>query len=101
MEWLGHGAGPWSGFPSYEQVPEWCLLQLPLEVLVEVAAREPRSEELLEGAARLFASWDFGQERGPELARLPADLKRALLEHARRSKDRDKRARAANAFARR
>lgn len=91
MEWLGHGAGPWSGFPSYEEVPEWCLLQLPLEVLVEAAAREPRSKELLEGAVRLFAGWDFGQERGPELARLPADLKRALLEHARRSKDRDKR----------
>jgi hypothetical protein len=100
MEWLGHGAGPWSGFPSYEQVPAWCLLQLPLDALVEAAQHEPRCDELLEGAARLFASWHFGQERGDELARVPAELKRALLEHARRSNDGDKRARAADAFAR-
>jgi hypothetical protein len=98
MEWLGHGAGPWSGFPSYEQVPEWCLLQLPLDALVEAAQHEPRSDELLEGAARLFASWHFGQKRGDELARVPAELKRALLEHARRSNDGDKRARAARRF---
>jgi hypothetical protein len=98
MEWLGHGAGPWSGFPSYEQAPEWCLLQLLLEDLVEAAKREPRSEQLLEGAARLFAGWQFRCERELELARIPDDLKGVLLSHALESDDEDKRARAAAAF---
>ncbi len=98
MEWLGHGAGRWSGFPSYEEVPEWCLLQMPLEVLVEAALGEPRSEQLLEGAARLFASWEFWQERKLELAGVPGDLKRELLQHALESDDEDKRSRALAAF---
>jgi hypothetical protein len=98
MEWLGHGSGIWSGFPSYEQMPEWCLCRMPIEVLVEAAGREPRSEETREGAARLFASWEFVRDRELELRRIPAELKRELLAHALESDDEDKRSRALSAF---
>jgi hypothetical protein len=99
LEWYGQGAGPWSGCPAYEQAPEWCLLQLPLDVLVRAAETQPQTEALLEGAARFFAGWDFGQHRGEELAQLPPDLERRLLEHSLASPDDDKRSRARNAFA--
>jgi hypothetical protein len=98
FEWFGRGEGPWSGFASYEEVPESCLLQLPLDVLVEAARGEPQTESLREGAARLFAGWDFGQQRPDDLQQLPADLKLILLEHALKSPDDDKCARARRAF---
>lgn len=98
MVWFGHGEGPWSGYPSYESVPEWCLLQMPLEVLVRAVEKEPRSAELREGAARLFAGWDFGNEYGNDLTKIPAGLKRELLDHALESPDKDKRARARRAL---
>jgi hypothetical protein len=98
MEWFGQGEGPWSGYPSYEHVPEWCLLQMPFEALVRAAQAEPQSAELLEGAARLFAGWSFGNERGSDLAKIPSNLRRELLGHALRSADEDRRDRARRAF---
>jgi hypothetical protein len=99
LEWFGHGEGPWSGFPSYESVPESCLLRMRLDAIVEAAESPPQSEALLEGAARLLAGWEFGSERGGDLARVPANLKRRLLEHSLASPDDDKRSRARNVFA--
>ena len=96
--WLGHGKGPWSGCPSYEEVPEWCLRQLPLDVLVEAAQTNPQEEALREGAARLLAGWEFWSQRGADLDKLPPDLKRSLLSHALESADEDKRKRARAAF---
>jgi hypothetical protein len=98
MEWFGQGEGPWSGYPSYEAVPEWCLLQLPLTVLVQAVEQESRSAEMREGAARLFAGWSFGNERGNDLTKIPPELKRELLEHALKSSDEDKRGRARRAL---
>ena len=98
LRWLGHGEGPWSGCPSYEYVPEWCLFRMPLDVLIEAAEAQSEDEAIREGAARLFAHWEFARDREPELARIPAELRRALLEHALRSDDEDKRARARAAF---
>ncbi len=98
MEWFGQGEGPWNGYPDYEDVPEWCLLQLPVEVLVEAAQAKPQSVELREGAARLFAGWSFASACGSDLAKIPVDLKRVLLAHALESADEDIRARARHAF---
>jgi hypothetical protein len=95
---FGSGEGPWSGYPSYEGVPEALLLELPLEVLV-AAAGDAADARVTEGAARLFAGWGFGRQRGADRAALPAELKRRLLEHAERSANEDNRARARAAFA--
>jgi hypothetical protein len=96
LEWFGRGLGPWSGYPSYEGVPEWCLQQESFEVLVQAAQTEPRSSELLEGAARLFAH--FWRTRPNDLARLPLQLKRELLDHALDGPIEDNRRRAFQAF---
>jgi hypothetical protein len=98
LEWFGHGEGPWSGYPSYESVPEWCLLEMPLDVLLEAARSEPQTGSLREGAARLFAGWHFRKQRARDLRRIPRDLKVLLLEHTLRSTDEDKLARARRAF---
>ena len=98
FEWFGQGKGSWSGQPAYELVPEWCLLQLPLDVLVEAAEAEPQTESLLEGAVRLFVGWDFREGRRRDLERLPADLKQTFLELALASPDEGRRRNAQRAF---
>jgi|SRR6185295_15705735 len=55
----------------------------------------------LEGAARLFGGWEFGQRRPDDLDALPADLKKRLLDHSLKSSDADKLGRAKHAFAQR
>ena len=99
LTWFGQGEGPWSGVPAHEDLPAFCLLELPLDVLVAAARGEPQTASLREGAARLFAGWDFRKQRRKEARRLPADLKLVLLEHALTSPDSDKRSRAVRAFA--
>lgn len=96
--WFGSGAGPWSGFPSYESVAEDLLLDIPTADLVAAARSEGLTEPQLEGAARLFGGWDFGQRRPEDRKSLPADLKKKLLDHSLKSTDQDKLRRARSAF---
>jgi hypothetical protein len=37
LHWFGSGAGPWSGFPVYEEALELLLLEEDLDVLIAVA----------------------------------------------------------------
>jgi hypothetical protein len=94
MAWFGNGMGPWSGFPAYENVPEQMLLKYSTLELVAAASSRTLNEDETEGAARLFAGWDFNQSRPQDNALLPAELKRHLLEHSLKSTDEDKRKRA-------
>jgi len=96
--WYGSGAGPWSGFPSYEQLPEDLLLTYATADLLTAAEAHDLSERETEGAARLFGGWTFSQVRPQDLGRLPAPLKAKLLQHSLRSTDQDKRQRAERAF---
>ncbi len=98
--WFGSGAGPWSGFPSNETVAEDLLLELPTLDLVAAAEGNALTEAQTEGAARLFAGWDFNQQRPGNLSLLSPALKKRLLAHSLRSDDPDKLARARQAFAR-
>ncbi len=98
FRWYGSGAGPWSGFPAYEQVPENLLLTYPTVTLVSAAEATDLSEQEVEGAARLFGGWAFWKARPEDVAALPAPLKARLLRHSLRSDDDDKRARAEHAF---
>ena len=98
LEWFGQGAGPWSGYPSYESVPEWCLLQMPLDVLLEATRGEPQTDSLREGALRFFAGWHFRRRRSRDPGRIPRDVKLLLLEHAFRSTNEHKLACAQRAF---
>lgn len=70
LNWFGCTRGPWAGSPSYEAVAEKMLLRLPLDVLIQAALDRP-SEEVFEGAARLFCGSEFERTRHQDLARIP------------------------------
>ena len=100
MSWFGSGAGPWSGFPMYEQLAEEMLLEYRTDDLVAAVKDVKLSEQQTEGAARLFAGWDFNNRRPADNGLIPGDLKQVLLGHSLKSTDGDKVSRARAAFER-
>lgn len=99
MSWFGSGAGPWSGFPGYEDVPERMLLKYSTADLVAAVSSKPLTDPETEGAARFFAGWEFNRTRPNDLAKLPDSLRKTFLEHSLKSKDEDNVERAKNSFA--
>jgi hypothetical protein len=102
MAWFGSGAGPWSGFPGYEEIAAKLLTQHPTTQLIGAVENRKLSEEELEGAARILASWTPAQ--GPAVPAelrtvVPAGLRKILLDHCLKSSDQDKVERAKKAFA--
>jgi hypothetical protein len=97
--WFGSGKGPWSGYPVYETVAEELLLDLSTSDLVTAISAKGVTQTQLEGAARLFAGWNFLKRRPDDKEKLPEPLKRMLLEHSLKSTDADKQSRAKSAFA--
>lgn len=95
MAWFGSGAGPWSGFPGYEEIAEKLLHQYPTGELIKAIEGRNLSDQELEGAARIFGSWTPVPDPTP----IPAQLRQTLLQHCLRSPDADKVSRAKRAFA--
>jgi hypothetical protein len=94
LTWFGRGAGPWSGYPEYEEIAEHLLLESLTADLV-LAMREPQmSGDLLEGGARFLAGWLFAIHRLEDLGRFPDEVRQLLLAHVRQEGDSDKLARA-------
>jgi len=93
LELFGSSAGPWTGAPAWEGVPERFLLGMPLDVLITAIGDAPDVRRC-EGAARLFSGAAFGRERPLDRRRLSEELRGLLLDHVEASNDRDKRARA-------
>ena len=81
LAWFGSGEGPWSGFPSYEQVAVELLLVYPPNLLVEAVSHDEPTVLHLEGAARFFSSWWFAQAHPGEASRIPAEVAEQLLAH--------------------
>jgi hypothetical protein len=98
FSWYGSGAGPWSGYPSYEDVAEKMLLDYPTTELLATVQGKELTEVQTEGVARLFGGWTFSQLRPNDHRLLSADLKARLLKHSLASADGDKRGRAQRAF---
>ncbi len=98
FKWYGAGAGPWSGYPSYEGVPETLLLEYPTRRLVRVLESHSLTPEQIEGAARYFAGYDFNKKRPRDRKKLPPELRQVLLEHSLKSTDEDKIERARKTF---
>jgi len=96
--WLGMGAGPWTGFPAYEEVPEFLLMEMPMAHLLQALADPRASNQLLEGAARFLAGWNCQSLRAAELALLSTDTRQRLLQWGLKSDEPDKIQRATNAF---
>jgi hypothetical protein len=94
MTWYGSGAGPWSGYPEYEEVAERLLRQYPNAVLIKAVENRNLTDQELEGAARILGGWTPVPDPTP----IPAELRRTLLEHCLKSSDQDKLERAKKAF---
>lgn len=98
FSWYGSGAGPWSGYMSYEDVPAKLLFHYSTPELLEAISSTKLTESQIEGAGRFFAGWEFRQKRQKDLDLLPNDLRQTLLKHALESTDEDKKSRAKSAF---
>jgi hypothetical protein len=98
--WFGSGAGHWSGYPTYESLPQEMLLEYPTADLLAAVEGKELTAAQTEGVARLFASFTFSRLRPNDLQMLPAGLRARLLEHSLASPDQDKRERARKAFGR-
>jgi hypothetical protein len=98
LRWFGSGAGPWSGYPTYEQAAETLLLEYQLSEIISCVEIKNLSAEQIEGAARFLGGWHFAQKHPKGSDQLPVEIKKALLEHVRYTKDEDKLERAKNAF---
>jgi hypothetical protein len=99
LEWFGSGAGPWSGFPSYESAAENLLLDFPTTEIIVATQSKRLNPAQTEGAARLFAGWSFGQQRPEGLQDVPDAFKKDLWDYTRNTQDKDKFWRARSAFA--
>jgi len=95
MAWYGSGAGPWSGFPGYEEIAEKLLRQYPTADLIGAVENSNITKQELEGAARILGGWTPVPDRTP----IPAGLRRTLLDDCLESSDQDKQQRARKAFA--
>lgn len=97
LTWFGSGAGPWSGFPSYEELPERMLVEIDTKDILHAVQGKSLSKEQLDGTARYFAGWGFRQSKN-ELSLVPRTLQKALLAHVEKSTNQDNIERARAAF---
>jgi len=81
FELFGSDFGNWSGFPSYEIIPEGVLLKIPIKSFNEIYKSSELTKEQMHGMARFFSGWDFNKNRKTEINKLSIDLKKLLLEH--------------------
>ncbi len=103
LGWFGSGAGPWSGFPVYEDVPARMLLEYPAPELIAAVQGAVLTGSEKTGAARFFSCYTH---RGPfrmkddmsMIGLLPLQMKRTLLEHVLKSGDKDNIDRARSSF---
>lgn len=97
--WLGHGSGPWSGYPVHEDVALRLLMTLDIADLVGALDPDRHPTEWhVEGAARFFATWEFRTKRAADFARLSVAIRQLLLGHTQRSFHQDNRERAEASF---
>ena len=96
--WFGSGTGKWSGYPVYETVAEVMLLDYSTSDLLAAVKERSLTASQIEGVARLFAGWNFSQQRPVDVDQLPSRLKEELLQHCETSDDEDKLSRVRNAF---
>lgn len=98
LAWFGSGAGPWSGFPSYESAAEELLLEYPIKDIVSAIDITKLTPAQIEGTARLFGGWQFSQKYPNGLEHVPDEIKLALWNQVKGTTNKDKLGRAQRAF---
>jgi hypothetical protein len=100
------GAGPWSGYPAYEDIASRMLLAYrPDELIGALDSSENLAEAEMEGAARFFSGYTYGAAFRPRedtslIDLLSQVLKKTLLDHVVRTGDADRISRAQRALRR-
>jgi len=97
LGWYGSGAGPWSGYPFYEDTAAQLLSDYPAREIITIVATGGLTPAQLEGAARYLAN-DVELWNPADAALLTAPVKQVLLARALQTTDTDKIQRAENAF---
>lgn len=98
LEWYGSGAGPWSGFPSYEDAAEEMLLNYTTKEILTAMQSTLLTTAQVEGGARLFGGWTFSKKRPYGLDEVPQEIKKMFWNHVKTTEDKDKLGRAKRAF---
>lgn len=98
LEWFGSGAGPWSGFPSYESAAEEMLLKYTTSDILAAIKATNLTLAQTEGTARFFGGFSFSKKHPNGLTELPDAIKKMLWNHVKSTKDKDKFERAESAF---
>ncbi len=96
--WFGSGAGPWSGFPSYESAAEELLLDYEIVEIVEALETSKFPLEQTEGAARFFSGWNFRRKHPEGIKSVPDNLREVLMNLVKNTGDKDKLERVKRAF---
>jgi len=94
LSWFGSGAGPWSGFPSYESAAEELLLDYKITEIVNALEIDRLTPSQIEGATRLFSGWSFSKKHPEGIRSIPKTLKKALWNHMKNTEDKYKLTRA-------
>ena len=88
FEWYGSGAGSWHNYTAYECIPQLLLHETPVPELVLALGSDSVSAAQLEGAARYFAVGVLhDNSKMIEVAQMPREAARRLLEHVQKSED--------------
>jgi len=83
LSWFGSGAGPWSGFPGYEEIAERLLREHPTTELIAAIENRNLNGEELEGTARIFWQLDVRSGPYPDSSGAEADPTRSLSKELR------------------
>ncbi|MCP4002807.1 MAG: hypothetical protein GY725_01300 [bacterium] len=97
--WYGSGAGPWSGFPSYENTAGELLLGYEISELIGAFDIASATPEMTEGAARLFGGFEFFRRHPEGIHLVPREIKAVFWAFVKDTPDEDKLGRAQRAFA--
>lgn len=76
LAWFGSGTGLYSGYPSYESIPEEMLRLAPLPLLCAVLDSDLTEAERC-GASRFLRSWSFRKLR----SKVPLRIRAKYLMH--------------------
>jgi hypothetical protein len=87
LRWFGSGVGVWSGYPTYESVPEALLVTLGTSQILEGITGRELDAATLSGLARYFGSWEHRKERRAEMRSVPEALRDKLVAHVRANFD--------------
>ena len=83
--WYGSGPGVQRNTSGYENIVHQLLCDFTTPELAHALQATTLSEQQLDGAARLFAHWEYQRDRKGEVKELPPALKATLLTHIKDS----------------